>query len=324
MTAIPRTAFMGTPEFAVPCLQALIDAGYPIVGVYCQPDKPVGRKQVLTAPPVKVHAEQAGLPVFQPTKMRDGAVAAQMQELGVELIVVVAYGRILPAAILDVPRYKPLNVHGSLLPKYRGAAPIQWAIANQEAETGVTVMIMEEGLDTGPMLRKASLPIGPEDTSESLFPKLSKLGADLLIATLPDWIAGVITPEAQDDSQHTLAPIIEKNQGLIEWTASAAAIDARRRAFTPWPGVHTFFREQPLKLLQTQPLTTQPPELSQPGDVVAVGNDYLDVVCGEGAERSLLRLLQVQLPGGKPIGAGDFVRGQRVAVGERLLATILC
>jgi methionyl-tRNA formyltransferase len=324
MTTKPRTAFMGTPEFAVPCLQALVDAGYPIVGVYSQPDKPVGRKQVLTPPPVKVRAEQLGLPVFQPTKMRDGAVAAQMKELGVELIVVVAYGRILPAAILDVPHYKPLNVHGSLLPKYRGAAPIQWAIANREAETGVTIMIMEEGLDTGPMLRKGSLPIGPEDTSETLFPKMSQLGADLLIATLPDWIAGNITPEVQDDSQHTLAPIIEKNQGLVDWSLSAAAIDARRRAFTPWPGVHTFFREQPLKLLLTKPLTDAPPALSRPGDVVAVGNDYLDVTCGEGDERSLLRLLQVQLPGGKPIGAGDFVRGQRVEVGERLLATMLC
>jgi methionyl-tRNA formyltransferase len=324
MTAKPRTAFMGTPEFAVPCLQALVDAGYPIVGVYTQPDKPVGRKQVLTPPPVKVRAQDLGLPVYQPTKMRDGAVAAQMKELGVELIVVVAYGRILPAAILDVPAYKPLNVHGSLLPKYRGAAPIQWAIADQEAETGVTIMIMEEGLDTGPMLRKGSLPIGPEDTSETLFPKMSKLGADLLIETLPDWIAGKITPEVQDDSQHTLAPIIEKTQGLVDWTMSAAAIDARRRAFTPWPGVHTFFREQNLKLIQTKPLAEAPPALSQPGDVVAVGNDYLDVACGEGSNRSVLRLLQVQLPGGKPVGAGDFVRGQRVDVGERLLATMLC
>lgn len=321
MTPKPRTAFMGTPDFAVPCLQALVDAGYPVVGVYTQPDKPVGRKQVLTPPPVKVLAESLGLPVFQPKKMRDGSVAAQMQDLGVELIVVVAYGRILPAAILDVPAYKAINVHGSLLPKYRGAAPIQWAIANQERETGVTIMIMEEGLDTGPMLRKGSLPIAADDTSETLFPKLSRLGADLLVATLPDWIAGAITPEVQDDSQHTLAPIIEKTQGLVDWTLSAAAIDARRRAFTPWPGVHTFFREQTLKLLQTQPLPAAPPALSQPGEVIATGTDHLDVACGGG---STLRLLQVQLPGGKPVGAGDFVRGQRIEVGERLLATMLC
>lgn len=324
MSDKPRTVFMGTPEFAASCLQALIDEGYPIVGVYTQPDKPVGRKQVLTAPPVKVLAEAAGLPVFQPKKLRDGTVAAQLQELGTELIIVVAYGRILPPAILEVPRLQCLNVHGSLLPKYRGAAPIQWAIADQEPVTGVTLMIMEEGLDTGPMLAVAELPIAAADTSETYFPKLAQVGADLLKTALPDWIAGRITPQVQDDTKATFAPIIEKTQGLVDWTMSAAAIDARRRAFTPWPGVHAFYREDTLKLLQTEPIADVPGELSQPGEVVAIGADYVDVACGEGATRSILRLKRMQLPGGKPLGAGDFARGQRLQLGERLLATMLC
>lgn len=319
MSQKPRTVFMGTPDFAVPCLQALVDAGYPIVGVYTQPDRPVGRKQVITPPPVKQLAESLGLPVFQPTKLRDGTVVAQLKELGTELIVVVAYGRILPKDILELPKYAAINVHASLLPKYRGAAPIQWAIANEETETGVTIMIMGEGLDTGPMLAKGALPIHADDTSATLFPQLSALGASLLVETLADWTAGKITPEIQDDSQATLAPIIEREHGLVDWQMSAARIWARGRGFTPWPGIHTYLGDKAIKLITAQPLDQAPPPVAEPGTIIDVSAGYVDVACGEG----ILRLLEVQPAGGKLMSAGDFARGCRLQPGDRLQATLL-
>lgn len=312
-----RVVFMGSPDFAVPTLEKLVEAGHQVVGVYCQPDKPVGRKQQLTPPAVKVAAERLGLPVFQPARLRDPDTIQQIRDLAPEVMVVAAYGKILPKAVLDIPPKGCLNVHASLLPKYRGAAPIQWAIAQGETETGATIMLMDEGLDTGPMLARSVVQIDSMETGESLFQKLAPRGAQLLIETLPKWLNGDITPVPQPESEATLAPILSRADALVDWEQSAEAIARKARAFTPWPGAYTLFRDKTLKLLEVAavPGGGQWP----PGTVAHVARDSFDVATRLG----LLRIFRVQLAGAQAMAAGDFARGQRLEPGERLAQTLL-
>lgn len=239
-----RIVFMGTPDFAVPCLQALLDHGYDVCGVFTQPDKPKGRGYTLTPPPVKELALRYNLPVYQPKSMKTGEAADILRSLAPDLAVVVAFGRILPREVLDIPRLGCINVHGSLLPKYRGAAPIQRAVLNGEAETGVTTMFLADGVDTGDMIQKAVTPIGEEETSGELFDRLAVMGADLLISTVEALARGKVTREAQDHEQATHAAMIRKEEAEIDWTKSAADIHNLVRGMNPWPSAYTFYHGQ--------------------------------------------------------------------------------
>ena len=235
-----RIVFMGTPGFAVPSLERLIQAGHTVCGVFCQPDKPVGRHQnKLQAPPVKQAALAHGIPVFQPTKLRDGTALAQLKELDPELIVVAAYGRILPDDILNLPPMGCINVHSSLLPKYRGAAPINWAVINGETETGVTIMYMATELDAGDIIAQASTPIDPDETVETLHDRLAQMGGELLVKTVADLAAGTAARTPQDESKVTFAPLLSRALSPIDWTKPAKAIHDQVRGLTPWPATST-------------------------------------------------------------------------------------
>jgi methionyl-tRNA formyltransferase len=297
-----RLVFMGTPDFAVPVLKALIGR-YEIVGVVTQPDRRVGRGRKVEASPVKVVALANGLPVLQPPSLRRPDAVAELRVLAPDVIVVAAFGQILRAEVLGIPPKGCLNVHASLLPKYRGAAPIAAAILSGEEETGVTIMLMDEGMDTGPVLSQATCPISPQDTRESLSAKLAQLGADLLMDTLPRWLAGAIEPQPQDHSQATYSRIIAKQDGLIDWSQSAVEIWRRSRAYYPWPGSYTYWRGKLLKVLRAEALPHWLGE-EEPGQVMAL-REGLAVATGEGA----LLLSEVQLAGKRPLNVGDFARG---------------
>lgn len=300
---------MGTPEFAVPCLQALLDAGHEVAMVVTQPDKPVGRKKVLTAPPVKLLAESRGIPVFQPEKIRkQPEVLERLKAVAAELFVVVAYGKILPQEVLDLPTRGCINVHASLLPKYRGSAPIQWSIVEGESETGVTTMLMDAGMDTGDMLLKASLPISDNDTAASLSDKLSQLGAQLLMKTLPAYLEGSLQSTPQDHQAATVIPMLRKEDGELNWHQPARALHNRIRGLYPWPGCYTWFRGQTLKVLRAQVYQGEPGYAGLPGQILEVGRQSLLVRTGDG----ILELLEVQLAGSKAMDAGSFARGQRI------------
>lgn len=309
-----RSVFFGTPDFAVPIAEATAEVTE-LVAVITQPDRAKGRGRNVVPPPVKQWAEARGIPVWQPTTLRDGTLEAKLREVAPEVAVVAAYGRILPKAILDLPPFGCVNVHASLLPKFRGAAPIQWAVALGEAETGVTLMQMDEGLDTGDMLAKRAIPIGPEDTGGSLHDALAKLGADLVREELPRLLAGELRPEPQDDEKATLAPILRKEDGRIDFSLSAEAIGHRVRGFDPWPGTFTRLPNgNTLKVLRTR--THRLPEehaSAAPGTVVSLRP--LLVAAGEG---TALELVEVQPEGRRRMGAEDFVAGRRVALGDRL------
>ncbi len=313
----PTLVFMGTPEFAVPCLQSLLDAGYPVKLVVTQPDKPVGRKQVMTAPPVKILAEANGIEVYQPAKIRNTPeVFEKLKSVDAALFVVVAYGKILPQDVLDLPKHGCINVHASLLPKYRGSAPIQWCLVNGESETGVTTMVMDAGMDTGDMLLKRSLPIDADETGISLSEKLSKLGSELLMETLPGYLSGEILPKVQDSSQATNIPLLKKEHGQLNWDESAQALYHRIQGLKPWPETYTFFRGKPLKIKEAQvyrgdPLETDPVIA---GTVAKLLKQSILVQTGEG----FLELIRVHPADSKEMAAGDFARGQRVEVGEVL------
>lgn len=312
---------MGTPEFAVPCLQSLLDAGYPVKLVVTQPDKPVGRKQVLTPPPVKSLAEKYGIEVFQPSKIRNvPEVYAKLKAVEADLFVVVAYGKILPQEVLDLPKRGCINVHASLLPKYRGSAPIQWCLVNGETETGVTTMLMDAGMDTGDMLLKRSLSIAEDETGISLSLKLSQLGSELLLETLPGYLSGDIHPEAQDAAQATSIPLLKKEHGRLDWEHSAQALYHRIQGLKPWPETFTLFRGKPLKIKEAQ--VYRGPELDVepllPGSVAKIGKQSLLIQTGEG----LLEVLRVHPADSKEMAGGDFARGQRVEVGELLGGSI--
>ena len=309
-----RLVFCGTPQFAVPTLEALIAAGHEIKLVVSQPDRPVGRKQILTAPPVKQTALVHDLEVMQPEKIKNNQeFRARLESIAPDAIVVVAYGRIIPKWMLDLPRLGCINLHGSLLPKYRGAAPIQWAVAMGETVTGNTTMLLEEGLDTGPILLQQQAPIRPEQTSVDLFHELSIHGAPLVVETLAGLASGSIRPQQQDHSQATLAPILDREDGRMDFAArTATELWNRWRGFQPWPGAFTFLDGKKLIVHKLQPVPTQ--ESAQPGDVRVEGR-RLFAACAHG---TALELLELQPEGKNRMTTAEFLRGNPIAFGTRL------
>lgn len=309
-----RLAFCGTPQFAVPILKTLLRAGHDIRLVVTQPDRPQGRGMQMDAPPVKQASIEAGLPVVQPEKIKNNVeFRAQLEAVQPEAIIVVAYGRIIPKWMLDLPRYGNLNLHASLLPKYRGAAPIQWAVANGEPVTGATTMRIDEGLDTGDMLLQCELAIAPDQTAEDLFPLLAGKGAALMAETLEGLAAGTITPQKQDDSKATLAPILTREDGLVDFSRTAMEVYNRWRGFQPWPGAYTHFRGKKFVLHRMMPIELRG-ERSDPG-VVHVDRNRVFVDCGRSTR---LELLEVQLEGKKRMPAAEFLRGYQLKNGDRL------
>lgn len=304
-----RIVFMGTPDFAVPSLQALIDAGHDVCAVYTQPDKPQGRKQILTAPPVKTLALEHDIPVFQPNTLKNGDEQARLRELAPEVIIVVAYGKLLPKAVLDIPPHGCINVHGSLLPRWRGAAPIQWAVIAGDEMAGVTTMQMAEGLDTGDMLLTYETKVGEKETAGELFDRLAQAGAELLIQTLVK--LDEITPRPQDDAQSCYAHMLDKQMAVIDWSKSAHEIDCLIRGLNPWPIALTTLSGERLKVFAAEKAAGN----GEPGTVLeADPKKGLTVACGEGA----LGLTEIQLVGGKRMKATDFLRGHVIEVGTKL------
>ena len=307
-----RIIFMGTPDFAVGTLEALVNAGHEVVLAVTQPDKPQGRKQILIAPPVKQTAEKLGIPVYQPKRVREPEALALLRGYEPELIVVAAFGQILPKELLDMPQYGCINVHASLLPKYRGAAPIQWAILNGDAVTGVTIMRMDVGLDTGDMIAKAEVAITPQDTGGSLFDRLAETGAKLCVETIPSIVDGTAVYTPQDEQAATKVGQISKKDGLIDFTRSAAAIECQIRGLNPWPSAYTSLAGKTLKIWSAQVSDRQTE--AQPGTVVLVEKDRFGVQTGEG----VLICTEVQLEGKKRMSAADFLRGNALTTGSRL------
>ena len=304
-----RIVFMGTPDFAVPSLQALIDAGHDVCAVYTQPDKPQGRKQILTAPPVKTLALAHDIPVFQPNTLKNEDEQARLRELAPEVIIVVAYGKLLPKAVLDIPPHGCINVHGSLLPRWRGAAPIQWAVIAGDEMAGVTTMKMAEGLDTGDMLLTYETKVGEKETAGELFDRLAQSGAELLTQTLVK--LDEITPRPQDDAQSCYAHMLDKQMAVIDWSKSAHEIDCLIRGLNPWPIALTTLSGERLKVFAAEKAAGN----GEPGTVLeADPKKGLTVACGEGA----LRLTEIQLVGGKRMKATDFLRGHVIEVGTKL------
>ncbi len=306
-----RTVFLGTPDFAVPSLQALTKVGHEVEAVFTQPDRPKGRGNQISESPVKAAARQLGLEVRQPERIRRPESLEQLRELKPDLMVVVGYGQIIPQNLIDIPRFGILNVHASLLPKYRGAAPIQWAIANGEKKTGVTIMQIDAGLDTGDMLLKASIEIEPEETAPQLSARLAPLGADLLIETIQHIASGTVQRERQNNDEATVAPILKKEDGRIDWSRTAPQIYNRLRGFQPWPGAYTTFRGQPLLITAGKPAA----EESIPQSSLQVQNRRLFVGAGEG---TVLELLEVQPAGKKKMNAASFVSGYKPEQAEVL------
>ena len=306
---------MGTPEFAVPSLEALITAGHTLCGVFCQPDKPVGRHQnKLQPPPVKERALAHDIPVFQPVKLRDGSALSLIQELAPELIVVAAYGRILPQDILDCPPMGCINVHSSLLPKYRGAAPINWAILNGEKETGVTIMHMAAALDAGDVIAQVTTAIDPTETAPELTARLAELGGKLLVDTVEDIAAGRAGRTPQDERAVTLAPLLSKELSPVDWTRSSQAIYDQIRGLTPWPRASTHvITGETMKLWGAQ--VVEKDADARPGSVLRADEKGIDVACGDGR---VLRILELQAPGSKRMAAADYLRGHPLKTGDGL------
>lgn len=301
-----RVVYLGTPQFAVPTLERLAESRHQVVAVYTQPDRPKGRGQQLGLSPVKEAALRLNLPVYQPPRIRRPEVIEELAGFQADAMVIVGYGQIIPQAILDLPPFGIINVHASLLPAYRGAAPIQWAIANGEMRTGVTTMRIDAGLDTGDMLGKVETDIGPEETAPELGARLAILGADLLMNTLDLIESGAVRPEPQDGTQATYAPILKKEDGHIDWELPATAIYNRVRGFNPWPGAFTTFRGQVLHIWQAKPDIGIC--LGRPGSLHFI-NRTLHAACGQD---SALELIEVQLEGRKRVNADAFANGQRL------------
>jgi methionyl-tRNA formyltransferase len=319
---LPRIIFMGSPEFAIPTLHWLIDeyshsaANGGVVGVFTQPDRPSGRGRKPRSSPVKMLAQEAGLAVFEPVSLRDPGTQSELKALRPDVIIVAAYGLILPAAVLELPTFGSLNVHASLLPRWRGAAPVAAAILAGDDTTGVTIMKMDPGLDTGPILSQRSLVIAPDDTRESLTARLAGLGAELLRDTLPDWFAGTLKPEPQDEALATYAPLIKKEQGRIDWSEPGDDVARRVRAFYSWPGAFTYWQDKTLKILRAAVIDARWDEERSDlasGTVIA-GPEGPAVITGRG----VLQLYEVQLAGKRPASAEAFARGARGFVGGRL------
>lgn len=307
----PRIIFMGTPDFAVPALQALIRHDYPVVAAVCQPDRPKGRHGHLQAPPVKQTAEAAGIPVIQPLKIRTPEFEQTLAALKPDLIVTVAYGRILPANILELPPHGCLNVHASLLPKLRGAAPINWALIRGRRETGITLMLMDEGMDTGDILLQKTLPLDDRIDAGTLSDQLADMGGMLLPQAIDEYLAGRLTPVPQDGTQATSAPIMTRETGEIDWSQSARAIHNLVRGTTPWPGAYTWCDGKRLKIHRTEVRTDdfsagQCP--AAPGTVCDCGGDVISVACGDG----VLNLLEIQTESGRRMASATCSHNYRL------------
>jgi methionyl-tRNA formyltransferase len=307
-----RIIFMGTPDFAVPCLQKLI-ATQTVVGVVTQPDRPAGRGRETRPPPVKVAAQAAGIPVYQPASLRSEEAASPLLAWEPDLIVVAAFGQILRPHVLNLTAKGSLNVHASLLPRWRGAAPIQQAILAGDPETGITLMQMDAGLDTGPVYIQRSIPIGNADTAGDLHDSLARLGAEMLGDHLADILSGRLASRPQDDARATYAPMIKKEDGLIDWTQSNTQVDRHIRAMTPWPGAVTTWRGKSLKVLDAAATSGNQPPPGPPGTIL-IENDMVVILTGQGG----VRLERVQLAGKRPLPIEDFLRGQPAFIGGQL------
>ena len=306
-----RTIFFGSPDFAVPCLEALHDIS-DIAVVISQPDRPAGRGLAMRPPAVKKRALELGLEVWQPKKVRTAEFAEKLRALEADVAVVVAYGRILPRGVLDAPRTGCVNVHASLLPRWRGAAPIQWSIAHGDEETGVTLMQVDEGMDSGAILATVSTPITPEDDAATLSDRLSKMGADLLREQLARYVAGDLTPQPQDEGAVTMAPLLKKEHGRIDWNTSAQAVHNQIRGMNPWPGAHTVLGDRRIKVHRAV-ASTLDPEGAAPGEVIALDPEAILVACTEGT----LEIQELQESGRKRVDARAFATGRGIAVGDR-------
>jgi methionyl-tRNA formyltransferase len=305
-----RLAFLGTPAFAVPTLERLVDRGHQVLTAVTQPDRPKGRGQALAAPPVKEAALRLGVPVFQPERVKRPESVDYLRSLAPEAMVVVGYGQIIPQSIIDIPPLGILNVHASLLPKYRGAGPVQWAVVNGETVTDVTIMRIDAGLDTGPLLLKAETAIGADETALDLGRRLSLMGADLLVEALDALAAGRVVPQPQDNSQATYAPMLKKEDGCIDWSRSALRIHNQVRGMQPWPGAYSSFRGTSLHVWRARPAEVG---AGYPAGALIRIKPLL-VACGVGA----LELIEVQMEGRKRMPAADFANGQRLVENEIL------
>jgi methionyl-tRNA formyltransferase len=310
MTSGLRVVFMGTPQFACPTLQRLMDRGDTVLAVVTQPDRPRGRGQKALPPPVKELAAQHGLPVLQPPKIRVAEFIETMRALNPDLIVVVAYGQILPKALLDIPKLGCINVHASLLPRYRGAAPLNWCIINGEQETGVTTMLMDVGLDTGDMLLKKVTPLDPDEDTSALHDRLALLGADALAETLELCARGLLVPEKQDDARSCYAPMLKKEDGLIDWNCAPLTIKNLVRGMTPWPGAFTYLDGKLLKIFRVQTGCGT----GDPGTVLVADKYGIEVACNGGS----VVIEDLQLEGKKRLPARDFLAGYRLTAGTVL------
>lgn len=305
-----KIIFMGTPDFAAASLEALIDSRHEIQAVVTQPDKPKGRKGELTPSPVKVIAKREGIKVYQPLKVRDEEFVDTLRAYNPDVMVVVAFGQIIPLSILKMPKYGCVNIHGSLLPKYRGAAPIQWAVLDGEKETGITTILMDEGIDTGDILLKKTIKIDTDETSGSLFDKLKALGAETILETLDELEKGSITPTKQGESPTAYAKMLTKAMGLIDFTRSAKELDCFVRGMDPWPSAYTLLAGKTLKLWKVRAVEKS----GKAGSVIEIGKESFTIACGEGA----IEVLEVQLEGKKRMSAGDFLKGSTLNIGQEL------
>ncbi len=306
-----RIAFLGTPDFAVPPLRALVGAGYEVVGVFTQPDRPRDRGQKTQPSPVKEAALELGLPVFAFERIRRTEGVAALTALAPDLMVTAAFGQILSQKVLDIPRIGCVNVHGSLLPQYRGPAPIQWAVIRGEAETGITTMMTDAGIDTGDILLQRVTPIGPEETAGELFDRLAALGAETLLETLRQLEAGTLPRRPQNHDEATHFPMLTRETGRVDWTRPAAEVHNLVRGVNPWPGAWTLCDGQTMKLWRTRPADGE----GAPGTVLrADGKQGLLVACGQGA----VEVLELQMPGGRRMASADYLRGRRILEGTVL------
>jgi methionyl-tRNA formyltransferase len=308
-----RALFFGSPAFAVPSLDAL-RAIADVVGVVCQPDKPAGRGLALASPAVKVRAIEIGATVVQPTKLRTGEFGQWARAQNADVALVVAYGRILPKDVLDAPRLGCVNVHASLLPKYRGAAPITWAIVRGETETGVTLMKLDEGMDTGPTFARVATPIGPDETAGDLSTRLARLGADAVIEGLPRFVAGACHLEPQDEARATTAPILEKQHGQVDWKGAAQTVHDHVRGMSPWPGAFSLLRERTVKIHATRVIERDGAR-GRPGEVVLADKSRVLVACGEGT----VEIVTVQPEGKRAMHASAWAMGRGIVEGDTLL-----
>lgn len=310
-----KIVFMGTPDFSVGALEAIIEAGHQVSAVVTQPDKPKGRKKELQMSPVKECALRHGIPVFQPIKIRTPEAVEELRTYEADVFVVAAFGQILSEEILQMPRYGCINIHASLLPKYRGAAPIQWVILNGEAETGITIMQMDKGIDTGDMFLKCVVPLEPKETGESLSDKLREAGAGLIVKALPMLERGELVPEKQNEAEATYVSVLKKSQGHIDWTKDAISIERLVRGLNSWPSAYTYYNGKSLKIWEAEPVQEEQQSLSQKAGIITrVEKDAFYVKTGDG----LLKITELQMEGKKRMRVTDFLRGYSLQAGAVL------